>query len=271
MNQEIVYQAINAVTAANELRPGINTSVVDLLVRGRVILDPFHHQPIEHAFSFADARLSRESQINLQMLADVRDHSGLGVWLSPPDSVNTTGKILVAKRVGDTITQYDTTGHVFNSSDFSTFFQKLYPYHRHGYFFIPSTENPWEVLSQTIPMPEAWESMQNLKAEFKFHQEVKTILSHISANLSSEKNPLDLFHQYYQANDNLNISQACQAFPIFSQISFTLGIPINFVSVSIDGGVSKFIHNCGQCQTKLNIYMKKGDHCPHCHGEYQGC
>lgn len=271
MSTETRYKAVNAVTAVNELRPGINTSVVNLLIREDQILDPFFNKPVEQAFSFSDPRYSRESEVNLHMLWQVRDQAGLGVWLSPPDPQLPTGKILVAKRDGNSITQYDTTGNTFSASEFAAFDQKLYPYRQDGYFFIPSTVNPWEILSQTIPMPQAWQRMQNHQAETEFQQEVKLLLDQASLQPSSARNISDLFREYYQLRDHVNISLACQPTLGLLASSNSLGVPVNFFAISAEGLVSKFIRNCGQCKVELNLYMKKGDQCPHCHGKYQGC
>ncbi|HET7099160.1 MAG TPA: hypothetical protein VFI61_02940 [Patescibacteria group bacterium] len=36
-------------------------------------------------------------------------------------------------------------------------------------------------------------------------------------------------------------------------------------------GEGKLVKNCGNCKRSLNMYMKKGDKCPHCPGVYEGC
>ena len=49
------------------------------------------------------------------------------------------------------------------------------------------------------------------------------------------------------------------------------------VNIEIDGRVTvkedvyKKIENCGNCKRSLKMYMKAGDRCPYCDGEYKGC
>lgn len=254
MTKENLLTAVNAVTARNELAPGVNTSVIRLGITEFGIVDQIIHRSIQSSFMFSTPEQAKVSEVNLRMLDEVKDNNGVGLWLSPPwlsppwlsppDRSNKTGKILVAVRQGREIVEYDTTGLTFSGKDFAGFMTSLSKYSRKGYYFLD--EMPWEILETIIPMPEAWAGIRSDQAEIKFNNDVQEILG--------QKDP----RKFYLQRDGVDINLACQ-------------IGLSVKQVTMEGTVTKLIKNCGKCKMQLNMYMKKGDHCPYCRGEYLGC
>lgn len=241
-------EAINAVSAKNELLYGVNTSVIRLGITDYGLTDQITGNPLENSFVFSDSDQARVSRVNLLMLKEVEKKDGIGLWLSPPDKINQTGKILVAVRQGNEIVEYDTTGVTFSNMNFADFMTSLSKYFRDGYYFLD--DMPWDILEGVIPMSKAWEAIRNDQAEIKFNKEVAEALL--------IDRPIRLaFKQKYGVDINL----ACP----------TEQTTIDHKYVSQEGVVSKFVRYCGACKIGIFKPMRKGERCPNCHGVYLGC
>lgn len=243
---EQLLNAVNAITARNELLPGIHTSVIRLGITNRGFTDQITGKPVESSFVFSNPEQARISRINLLMLEEAEKKDGIGLWLSPPDSINQTGKILVAVRQGNEIVEYDTTGLTFSGANFATFMTNLSLFRRDGYYFLPNMD----LLETIIPMPAAWEAIRNDQAEIKFNREVVEALN------SGHKNYRVAFREKY----GIDIALACP--------SNSLSV-INKL-VSPDGKIKTFAKTCGVCGGKINDWIEKGYQCGHCGEVYLG-
>ncbi len=245
MNRRL--EAINAVTAANELRYDHPTSVIRLAVTNHGLTD-FTGRKVEESFVFSNPHEARISQINLAMLKEVEKKDGVGLWLSPPDKINQTGKILLAVRSGREIVEYDTTGVTFSGTDFAGFMTSLSAFCHDGYYFLPDMD----IIESIIPMPLVWQGIKNDQAEMKFNEEVEEAMQ------QNDK------RQFYRGKFGVDIALACG------------GTVATLKLVSPNGEVRVadklyYVKNCGQCGVTIEKQISAGYCCPNCGGVYEGC
>lgn len=250
-------EAINAVSAKNELLPGLNTSVIRLNVTDLGLTDEIFGRPIKKSFSFSNPIEARVSRINLAMLAEVEKKDGeVGLWLSPPNEIDKRGKILTAVRVGKKVIEYDTTGLTFSSRDFAQFMTSLSPFRRDGYYFL--SDKPWKVLESIIPMPLAWQAIRNDQAEMKFNRDVEEALENAEGNVRT----------YFQAKSGVDIVLACGG----GNDSMTLIRKMVSPEGKVSGAEKLFyVKNCGRCGTSIEKHISAGYCCQNCGGVYEGC
>ncbi|MCL4397870.1 hypothetical protein M1403_02455 [Patescibacteria group bacterium] len=236
-------EAVNAVSAKNELLPGLNTSVIRLNLTNLGIVDPLSGKRIEQTFAAHNHREERETQVNLAMLNELQKNSGTGVWLSPPDSFYNRGKILVAIREGNQIVEYDITGQTFSGRDFASFITSLAGFSREGYYFLPDPK----ILEEVIPMSVIWESIRNDQAEIKFNQEVEEI--------QHQNDP----KAYFLKKEGVDIDKACPK-----------AVEVTQKRIGPDGKIQVFARACGICGKEINDWITKGYRCKHCGEIYLG-
>jgi len=280
--------AVNLVTAINEtypvsVPPQDRASVIRLLPERKnnkvIIRDEITHRPIEESFSNLTARDRAISQINLDMLYQVEAFlSGtVGIWLSPPDPWRglETGKILVvATRYRDErreLIEYDVTGRDFTPENFSEFSLLLQPYYRAGYFLLESSDSPWLILPQVIPMPKAWENMQNGVSEQQFGQKVE------------KYRPMAQRYSGRELMDQASVVSGANPAGACPTPTDRREIPLIRVKMSPDGKELHYVEHCGMCGAEIKKYIKKGAMCKEvvteeekkkgngCTGVYEGC
>ena len=237
-------EAVESVTARNELIGDI-PSITRLNLTKAGIIDPLSGKNIEQVFSAQSEREARETRINLAMLSELGQKDGVGLWLSPPDWFYDRGKILLAIRSGNQIIEYDITGQTFSGNDFASFMTSLSAFHHDGYYFLPDRE----IVEAIIPMPKIWESIKTDQAEAKFNADVEEDMHYSNSR------------KVYLERDGVDIREACPTIREKTTILKT---------VSPDGKIRTFVHNCGLCHGEINGWMAPGDKCPHCKEEYLG-
>lgn len=239
---EHLLEAVNAVTAKNELLPGLNTSVIRFPITESGLVDPIRKLPIRKSFDFSSSWEARISEFNLAMLEEAEKGSGIGLWLSPPDKIHKTGKILVAVHDGETVVEYDTTGLTFSGKDFASFMACLSPFYRDGYCFLPN--DGWQILEEVISMPKVWEGIRNDQLEMKFNRDVKEALEHAGGDVRL------IFREKF----GVDIAEACQT---------DRGVNLIMKLVAQDGKVNElhYVHNCGECGAKIERFIRKGAIC----------
>lgn len=250
-------EAVNAVTALNEVLPSSippeqRTSVIRLRFTNRGVADPVTNKLVKDSFSFSDPRQAKESHVNLLMLDELEKRNGVGLWLSAPDDVHETGKILFATRSRGDPVLYDITGQAFSAKDFGLFATSLSKWRRGGYYFLEDL--PWETLESIIPMPLVWEGIRNDRLEAEFNDKVEKALPDIKSLGTAG------VRVAWQKQYGVDIDLACP--------TSTTGVVRK--QVSPDGTVRTFAKHCGVCQREINQWLAPGDRCRFCGKTYLG-
>lgn len=245
MNQRL--EAVNAVTARNELLSGINPSTVRLKFTDAGIIDPLSGKKLEECFDFADPIQKRISEINMKMMKELERRSGVGIWLNP----GRENKILIATvNKGDPIL-YDVTGRAFSATEFASFMTSLSPYAHDGHFFLED-DTAWGILESIIPMPLAWQAIRNDQAEMKFNADVEEVMQ--------RKNK----RRFYQEKHGVDIALACGG----TVATLKLVSPNGEIT---EAGKLYYVKNCGQCGVVIEKQIPAGYCCPNCGGIFEGC
>jgi len=307
MVHDVASLAVEASGGVNkvelELMP--DGKVVQLALSDKVDVLDFYADdlPVEKLEKEAGAKI-RECLVNEPI-------GTISVWLSPPGGPLNyqRGSVVVGmnRRLGELkmMEQYALVDKEHDEEDFLIMALGLSTYAKGQYllekaeqlrnqvFIIPPRkEDAWQWLKQLIPLEKAWQSIisgEALEVKLGILKEAKEVVEKIKeewqrAVSEQDKRLVGVRIERLMEEKNLNLGggdcgilngEFQTVHEILQDLMFTV-----FTRIGLDGEVEevetsvssyKYIENCGACHKKIEAYMKKGDCCPHCGGEYKGC
>lgn len=150
---------------------------------------------------------------------------------------------------------------------------------------IPENQSLATFFSQFIDLPEVWQTIaegKDLQEKISALEKTEAIVDSHYQSIGQASNFLDSWvvgtNLERALREKMNFalrSGPCGG--LYSDLSSPslsgiVGVEISAKNyLGISEGTRKFILNCGACGKELKMYMTKGDHCPHCHGVYEGC